>query len=201
LGCQWKPGCRASSKRPFKSFLNESPFQPRASGLVMLCHSLSLAASRTRRLSPSSPSTAESESKRSLVLPEGCLPSTTQQRCRRAGFRSASALSISAPSNEHVPDAVDAQLRLQFLSRAAMLPSVVASDPAHDPDAFPVESLKEPQAPSHVLSTYNPASGFRAIQKQREHERLVSNLLRLKRNAPRPETSLLQLGECCPSPR
>ena len=62
--------------------------------------------------------------------------------------------------------------------------SVVASDPAHDPNAFPMESLKEP----HVLSTYNPA--FRAIQKQREHERLVSNLLRLKRNAPRPENSL-----------
>ena len=83
-----------------------------------------------------------------------------------------------------MPDVVDAQLRLQFLGRDAMLPSVVASDPAHDPNTFPVESLKEP----HVLSTYNPA--FRAIQKQREHERLVSNLLRLKRNAPRPENSL-----------
>jgi hypothetical protein len=40
-----------------------------------------------------------------------------------------------------------------------------------------VEALKKP----HVLSIYNPA--FRAMQKQREHERLVSNLLRLKRNA------------------
>ncbi len=54
-----------------------------------------------------------------------------------------------------MPDVVDAQLRLQFPGRrAAMPPSVVASDPAHDPDAPPVESLKEPQAPSHVLSTY-----------------------------------------------
>jgi hypothetical protein len=68
-----------------------------------------------------------------------------------------------------MPDVVDAQLRLtglrlrvqsRFLGRDGMLPSVVASDPAHDPNAFPVESLKEP----HVLSTYNPA--FRAIQKQ-----------------------------------
>ena len=94
-----------------------------------------------------------------------------------------------------MPDVVDAsaQLRLQFLGRDVMLPSVMASDPAHDPnDALPVEALKKP----HVLSTYNPA--FRAIQKQREHERLVSNLLRLKRNAPRPENSLLQLRECYP---
>ncbi len=94
-----------------------------------------------------------------------------------------------------VPDVLDAQLRLQFLAsgRDAMLPSVVASDPAHDPpaNAFPVESLKEPH--HDVLSTYNPA--FRATQKQREHERLVSSLLRLKRNAPRPENSLLKLGE------
>ena len=66
------------------------------------------------------------------------------------------------------------QLRLQFLGRRlagdVMLPSVVASDPAHDPtrnlNARPVEALKKP----HVLSTYNRA--FRAIQKQREHERL-----------------------------
>jgi hypothetical protein len=91
-----------------------------------------------------------------------------------------------------MPDVVDAQLRLQFLGRDAMLPSVVASDPAHDPNAFPLESLKEP----HVLSTYNPA--FRAIQKQQEHGRLAGNLLRLKRNAPRPENSLLQLGESYP---
>jgi hypothetical protein len=51
-------------------------------------------------------------------------------------------LIIPAPSNEHIlPDVVDAQLdvevRLQFLGRDAMLPSVVAtpslsrSDPAH----------------------------------------------------------------------
>ena len=40
-----------------------------------------------------------------------------------------------------------------------------------------MEALKKP----HVLSIYNPA--FRAMQKQREHERLVSYLLRLKRNA------------------
>jgi hypothetical protein len=94
---------------------------------------------------------------------------------------------------------VDAQLRLQFLGRDVMLPSVMASDPAHDPNTFPqpqphwqpnlepepVEALKKP----HVLSTYNPA--FRAIQKQREQERLVGNLLRLKRNAPRPENLLL----------
>ncbi len=91
-----------------------------------------------------------------------------------------------------MPDVVDAQLRLQFLGRDVMLPSVMASDPAHDPNTFPVEALEKP----HVLSTYNPA--FRAIQKQREHERLVSNLLRLKRNAPRPENSLLQLRECYP---
>ena len=70
----------------------------------------------------------------------------------------------------------------------------MASDPAHDPNALPVEALtrKKPR----VLGTYNPAC--RAIQKQREHERLVSNLLRLKRNAPRPENSLLQLRECYP---
>ncbi len=81
------------------------------------------------------------------------------------------------------------ELRLQFLGRDVMLPSVMASDPqaAHDPNALPVEALKKP----HVRSIYNPA--FRAIQKQREHGRLVSNLLRLKRNAPRPENSLLQL--------
>ena len=93
-----------------------------------------------------------------------------------------------------MPDVVDAQLRLQFLGRDVMLPSVMASDPAHDPNTFPVEALKKP----HILSIYNPA--FRAIQKQREHERfvLVSNLLRLKRNAPRPENSLLQLRECYP---
>ncbi len=84
------------------------------------------------------------------------------------------------------------------LGRDVVLPSVImmASDPAHDPNALPVEALKKP----HILSTYNPA--FRAIQKQREHERLVSNLLtsRLKRNAaaPRPENSLLQLRECYP---
>ena len=76
-----------------------------------------------------------------------------------------------------MPDVVDAQLqvRLQFIGRDVMLPSVMASDPAHDPNALPVEALKKP----HVLSIYNPA--FRAIQKQREHERLASNLLRLKR--------------------
>ena len=57
-----------------------------------------------------------------------------------------------------MPDVVDAQLRLQFLGRDVMLPSVtyihwhLASDPAHDPNALPVEALKEP----HVLSTYNP---------------------------------------------
>jgi len=78
-----------------------------------------------------------------------------------------------------MPDVVDAQLRLhwQFLGRDVMLPSLMASDPALDPIAPPVEALKKP----HVLSTYNPA--FRAIQEQREHERLVSNLLRLKRRA------------------
>jgi hypothetical protein len=84
-----------------------------------------------------------------------------------------------------MPDVVDAQFRLQFLRVGRlgdeMLPSVMASDPAHDPNTLPVEALKKP----HVLSTNNPA--FRAVQKQREHERLVSNLLRLKRNAPRPE--------------
>ncbi len=98
-----------------------------------------------------------------------------------------------------MPDVVDAQLRLQFLAsgRDAMLPSVVASDPAHDPpaNAFPVESLKAREPHVQVLSTYNPAFKFRATQKQRELERLVSNLLRLKRSAPRPENSLLQLGE------
>ncbi len=80
--------------------------------------------------------------------------------------------------------------------RDVVLPSVMASDPAHDPNALPVEAPKKP----HVLSIYNAA--FRAIQKQRlgEHERLASNLLGLKRNAPqaRPENSLLQLRECYP---
>ena len=52
-----------------------------------------------------------------------------------------------------MPDVVDAQLRLQFLGRDVMLPSVMASDPAHDPSALPVEALKKP----HVLSIYNPA--------------------------------------------
>ena len=68
-----------------------------------------------------------------------------------------------------MPDVVDAQLCLQFLGRDVMLqvPSVMASDPAHDPNALPVEALKKP----HVLSINNPA--FRAIQKQREHEGLV----------------------------
>jgi hypothetical protein len=53
-----------------------------------------------------------------------------------------------------MPDVVDAQLRLQFLGRDVMLPSVMASDPAHDPNALPVEALKKP----HVLSIYNPHS-------------------------------------------
>ncbi len=65
-----------------------------------------------------------------------------------------------------MPDVVDAQLRLQFLGRDVMLPSVmamlVASDPAHDPNALPLEALKKP----HVLSIYNPGPAFRAIQKQ-----------------------------------
>ena len=78
------------------------------------------------------------------------------------------------------------QLCLQFLGRDVMLPSVMASDPAHDPNAFPVEALKKP----HVLSSYNPE--FRAIQKQREHEQLVRNLLRLKRSASRPENGLVR---------
>ena len=38
-----------------------------------------------------------------------------------------------------MPDVVDAQLRLQFLGRDVMLPSVMASDPAHHPNALPVE--------------------------------------------------------------
>ena len=41
-----------------------------------------------------------------------------------------------------MPDVVDAQFRLQFLGRDVMLPSVMASDPAHDPNALPVEALK-----------------------------------------------------------
>ncbi len=93
-----------------------------------------------------------------------------------------------------MPDVVDAQLRLG--RDDVMLPSVMASDPAHhdDPNAFPVEALKKP----HALSsgTYKPA--FRAIQKQRERERLVSNLLRLRRNAPHPASSLWQFRECYP---
>jgi hypothetical protein len=95
-----------------------------------------------------------------------------------------------------MPDVVDAsaRLRVQFLGRDAMLPNlkVLASDLVRDANAPPVEALKQP----HGHSSYNPA--FRAIQKQREHERLVSNLLRLKRNAPRPESGTLQLGECYP---
>jgi hypothetical protein len=62
------------------------------------------------------------------------------------------ALSISAPRMSIMPDVVDAQLRLQFLGRDVMLPSVMASDSdpasAHDPNAPPVEALKKkgPQA-------------------------------------------------------
>ena len=39
------------------------------------------------------------------------------------------------------------QLRLQFLGRDVMVPSVImmASDPAHDPNALPVEALKKPR--------------------------------------------------------
>ncbi len=47
-----------------------------------------------------------------------------------------------------MPDVVDAQLRLEFLGRDVMFPSVMASDPAHDPKALPVEALKKP----HVLT-------------------------------------------------
>ncbi len=36
-----------------------------------------------------------------------------------------------------MPDVVDGQLRLQFLGRDVMLPSVMASDAAHDPNAEP----------------------------------------------------------------
>ena len=43
-----------------------------------------------------------------------------------------------------MPDVVDAQLRFQFLGRDVMLPGVMASDPAHDPNALPVEALKKP---------------------------------------------------------
>ena len=46
-----------------------------------------------------------------------------------------------------MPDVVDAQLRLQFLGRDVMLPSVMASDPAHDPNAV------GPLSPSLHLST------------------------------------------------
>jgi hypothetical protein len=65
-----------------------------------------------------------------------------------------------------MPDVVDAQLRLQFLGRDVMLPSVMASDPAHDPNALPVEALKKP----HVLSiqVYNPA--FRAAEPYKSSE-------------------------------
>jgi hypothetical protein len=88
------------------------------------------------------------------------------------------------PRMSIMPDVVDAHChratgsfasRLHFLGRDVMLPSVMTGDrdPAHDPNlnTFPVEALKKP----HVLSTYTPA--FRAIQKQREHERLVSIFL------------------------
>jgi hypothetical protein len=70
------------------------------------------------------------------------------------------ALSTSAPSNEHNarPDVVDAQLRLQFLGRILiyrrneMLPSVMASDPAHDPNTFPVDfgSAEEASCSQHL---------------------------------------------------
>ena len=54
---------------------------------------------------------------------------------------------------------VDAQLRLQFFGRDAMLPSVVAGDPAHDPNAFPpVESLKGPDRHSESMGGV-PARG------------------------------------------
>ncbi len=55
------------------------------------------------------------------------------------------------PRMNIMPDVVDAQLRLRFLGRDVMLPSVMASDPAHDEsmdptrnhDALPVEALKK----------------------------------------------------------
>ena len=49
-----------------------------------------------------------------------------------------------------MPDVVDAQLRLQFLGRDVMLPSVMASDPRlhMNPNAqerSPVEALPQPR--------------------------------------------------------
>ena len=54
-----------------------------------------------------------------------------------------------------MPDVVDAQLRLQFLGRDVMLPSVMASDPAHwhDPNALPVEALKKPHCMFSAFTT------------------------------------------------
>ncbi len=82
-----------------------------ASGLVMLCHSLLLEASR--RLSPTSSSSfCTVESYRSLVLPEGCLPSTTQQRCRRdaslTGAQLRSSMAMPLPNlNQKSPVKLD----------------------------------------------------------------------------------------------
>jgi hypothetical protein len=97
-----------------------------------------------------------------------------------------------------VVDSSDVQLRLQFLGRDVMLPSVMASDPAsaHDPNALPVDSSEalktrnfDPEAScsQHLQPTIMIRSPSAAIvQKQREHERLLGNLLGLKRNAARP---------------
>ncbi len=99
---------------------------------------------------------------------------------------------------------VDAQLRLQFrvLGRDVMLPSVMASDPAHDPNALPVEALKKPHVQVLSIQSLQPSIASHTKAARARAERLVSNLLRLKRNAPRPEntstSSLLQLRECYP---
>jgi hypothetical protein len=77
---------------------------------------------------------------------------------------------------------VDAQPRLQFLGRDVMLPNVMASDPAHDPNlnALPVEALFKDseascsqhlqpsiQVPSHMWTHTNlKAVRARAIRRQ-----------------------------------
>jgi hypothetical protein len=93
-----------------------------------------------------------------------------------------------------MPDVVDAQLRLQFLGRDVMLPSVMASDPADDPNALPVEALKKPH--HDVLSIYNPLGsgqpricGAQGPARRAERDRRLSA-------AAAPFTSPPQDGTC-----
>ena len=93
-------------------------------------------------------------------------------------------------------------LHWQHLGRDPMLPIVVASDPAHDANAPPVEALAEVAScsqqlqPRSLRSTSIPSHAKEA--RERAPRKQSSVLNGLKRNAPRPENSLLQLGGCHP---